>query len=121
MEKALAAKLQELLSGVPGLSDWTVETNPAGDKVWNVDPVRSGWVDAPEAIPLPAGALWKKERQKEEILYVGTPPTKALRSTHRVRDELNVAGDESAAASKSTPASAALRLSDEIRAWAYWT
>jgi hypothetical protein len=29
LEKALAAKLQELLSGVPGLSDWKVETNPA--------------------------------------------------------------------------------------------
>jgi hypothetical protein len=29
LEKALAAKLQELLSGVSGLSDWTVETNPA--------------------------------------------------------------------------------------------
>jgi hypothetical protein len=29
LEKALAAKLQELLGTVPGISGWTVETNPA--------------------------------------------------------------------------------------------
>jgi hypothetical protein len=29
VEKALAAKLQELLRTVPGISDWTVDTNPA--------------------------------------------------------------------------------------------
>src|SRR5437588_12957822 len=29
LEKALAAKLQELLQTVPGISGWKVETNPA--------------------------------------------------------------------------------------------
>lgn len=66
----------------------TVETNETGDKVWSVDPSRSGWRPAPAAFRLPADNEWKTSKQKDVIVYVGEPvPKVAVRATLRVLDE----------------------------------
>jgi hypothetical protein len=79
-ERVLAVKGERVLLE-------TVETNETGEKIFSIDPQRSGWRPAPATIPLPDGTSWKTDKQKEEILYVGEPPKYALRCVRRVRDE----------------------------------
>jgi hypothetical protein len=71
----------------------TAETNETGEKIWSVDPSRSGWRPAPPAFRLPAGIQFRKDKEKEEVVYVGTPAKLAVRATRRVLDEPEIPGD----------------------------
>jgi hypothetical protein len=64
----------------------TVETDATGQKVYSVDNLRTGWVPAGPKLPMPPGATWLTDREKEEVLYVGDPPTHAVRCVRRFRE-----------------------------------
>lgn len=82
LEKALAAKLQELLGTVPGVSDWTVDTNPAPfDKAFDLlartksphGPMIELWVEC------------KSEPRPSRFPYVAIEREFEKESTKRVR------------------------------------
>jgi hypothetical protein len=63
----------------------TVETDAAGEKVFSVDNQRTGWVPAGPKLPMPKAAVWLEDKTKDEVLYVGSPPTAAVRCVRRHR------------------------------------
>jgi hypothetical protein len=64
----------------------TLETDATGEKVFNVDNQRTGWFDLTKDLPMPPGGRWVADKQKDEILYLGSPPTAALRCVRRFRE-----------------------------------
>lgn len=72
-------------------SDWalleTVETDATGEKVFSIDTDNTGWRPTPEKFILPSTCKWLVEKQKEGVLYIGEPATKAVRVTHRFLEE----------------------------------
>jgi hypothetical protein len=65
----------------------TVETDETGARVFSVDPQRSGWRKCPEKLLTGDHATFLAAKEKDEVLYVGDPPTKAIRTRHRFLDE----------------------------------
>lgn len=67
----------------------TVETNAAGTSVFQVDNDgrNTGWRAIPETLLTGPTQKWLADKQKDEILYVGVPATKALRTMHRFLEE----------------------------------
>lgn len=67
----------------------TVETDASGSKVFMVDsdPRNTGWRPLSKDMKAGGEQKWKTERQKDEIVYVGDPPAKAVRATRRVIEE----------------------------------
>lgn len=63
----------------------TVETDASGEKVFSVDNQRTGWLPAGPKFPMPPGALWLADKTKDEVLFIGDPPTKAVRCVRRHR------------------------------------
>jgi hypothetical protein len=64
----------------------TIKTDETDTKEYPIDNTATGWRDAAETVTLPDGWHFLPEKDKEEIVYVGkpgSPPTKAVRATHR--------------------------------------
>jgi hypothetical protein len=79
-ERVLAKKAEQVLLE-------TVETNEAGDKIFSIDPQRSGWRPAPATFKLGDHQKWKKEKERQEVVVVGQAQKRSVRCTHRVLDE----------------------------------
>jgi hypothetical protein len=74
----------------------TVETDETGEKVFSIDPQRSGWRGAPATFKLPEDQRWVVEKQKDVLVGVGPvgqPPTKSVRCTLRWLEEPEIASD----------------------------
>ncbi len=67
----------------------TVETDSTGAKTFMVDPDprNTGWRPLSKDMKVGSTQAWVKERQKDDVVYVGEPPTKAVRATRRVIEE----------------------------------
>ena len=69
----------------------TIETNAAGTSVFAVDTDarNTGWRPADESLAIKADSpqKWLTDKQKDEVLYLGTPPTRAIRAVHRFLQE----------------------------------
>ena len=63
----------------------TVETDATGEKIWSVDNQRTGWIPAGPKIPLPPAGAWLADKTKDEVLFIGNPPTAAVRCVRRHR------------------------------------
>lgn len=66
-----------------------VEMDEGQTKIYSVDGPSTGWRARGEKLVLPADQplKWLVEREKKEILFIGEPPTKAIRTTHRYLEE----------------------------------
>jgi hypothetical protein len=74
----------------------TVETDETGEKVFSIDPQRSGWRPAPADFTLPEDQRWVVEKQKEVLVGIGPagePPTRSVRCTLRYLDEPEIQSD----------------------------
>lgn len=67
----------------------TIETDPTDTKNFGVDnsPTNTGWKLRAEKLQGSDLQKWVNDRAKHEILYIGEPPTKAIRAVHRYLDE----------------------------------
>jgi hypothetical protein len=67
----------------------TVECDETGARIFGVDnhPTASGWRSRKEKLEDTAHQKWVTAKTKKEILYVGDPPTAAVRTSHRWLDE----------------------------------
>jgi len=67
----------------------TVETDKTGKPEFQVDNDQrnTGWRPIGESMATGSMQHWLTDKQKDEILYVGVPPTKALRTVHRFLEE----------------------------------
>ena len=67
----------------------TIETDATDTKDFGVDfsPTNTGWKLRAEKLQGSDLQKWVTERAKPEILYIGDPPTKAIRAVHRYLDE----------------------------------
>ncbi len=75
----------------------TVEMDEGWTKVFSVDTGRSGWRPIPQTPVLGDTQRWLAEKEKDEVLYVGDPPTRAVRCRHRYLEEFESPGDSSGA------------------------
>ena len=67
----------------------TIETDATDTKNYRVDGgrVTTGWRPRANELVVGTSQHWIPEKTKSEILYLGEPPTKAIRTTRRVVDE----------------------------------
>lgn len=64
----------------------TVETDATNTKFYSVEK-STGWKPRTEKLQGNEHQKWIQEKAKAEILYLGEPPTKAIRTMHRFLDE----------------------------------
>ncbi len=67
----------------------TIETDPTDTKMFGIDnsATATGWKSKSEKLQGSTVQKWVTERAKPEILYIGDPATKAIRTVHRYLDE----------------------------------
>lgn len=65
----------------------TIETDETDTKEFGIDGASSGWRPIPAEFPTPPGHAWFRDKAKDEVIYVGDPPTVAVRATHRWLEE----------------------------------
>ncbi len=67
----------------------TIETDATDTKLYRVDngSLTTGWRSRAKELKMGDAQKWLPERTKSEILFIGDPPTKAIRTKHRYLDE----------------------------------
>ena len=67
----------------------TIETDATDTKFYQIDAsvLSTGWRSRAKELKMGPSQKWLPEKSKKEVLYLGAPPTKAIRTTHRYLDE----------------------------------